>query len=145
MFDGSGPLTFVSLEAFLESDMNVKFESVLTDEQWTRVSPIFEREPKIETRGRPGYRNRDVFECVLWVISNGAPWATLPTRAPDFRTCHRRFKMWSQQGLLDEVLPQLFGESAETLLQSIKTRSRSRQQKHSVLQHRQSLEAMRGT
>ncbi|MEM5384085.1 transposase [Paraburkholderia phymatum] len=134
-------LTFVSLEVFVEIDMNVKFESVLTDEQWTRVSQFFEREPKVETRGRPGYRNREVFECVLWVISNGAPWSALPTRTPDFRTCHRRFKIWSQQGLLAEVLPQLFGESAETMLQSIKARSRLRQQTSCARPHGQSLEA----
>jgi transposase len=122
--------------------MNVKFESVLTDEQWTRVSQFFEREPKAEARGRPGYCNREVFECVLWVISNGAPWSALPTRTPDFRTCHRRFKIWSQQCLLAEVLPQLFGESAETMLQSIKARSRLRQQVPSAQHHSQSLEAV---
>lgn len=121
----------------------MNFESVLTDEQWTRVSQIFEREPKVETRGRPGYRNRDVFECVLWVISNGAPWSALPTRAPDFRTCHRRFKIWSQKGLLAEALPQLFGESGETMLESIKARSRLRHPPMSTTQHEPTPEAGR--
>ena len=85
----------------------------LTDEQWQRISGIFERDPRTGRRGRPAYANRDVFECVLWVMSHGVPWAQLPTRAPDYRTCHRRYKAWSERGLLDEALHLLFGNGAD--------------------------------
>lgn len=105
--------------------MDMNFKTVLTDEQWGRISGIFERAPKTEKRGRPGYRNRDVFECVLWVIANGTPWATLPTRSPDFRTCHRHFMAWSRTGLLSEVLSELFGDSGVDMLQAIEARSRA--------------------
>jgi transposase len=98
----------------------------LSDEQWDRVRAIFERVPKTETRGRPGYENRAVFERVLWVILHDIPWGQLPACAPDYRTCHRRYLGWSRSGLLAEALTELFGPSAEDLMRSLSRRSRNR-------------------
>jgi transposase len=98
----------------------------LSDEQWNRVRTLFERVPKTETRGRPGYENRAVFERVLWVILNDMPWGRLPTCAPDYRTCHRRYLGWSRSGLLAEALSELFGPSAGDLMRSLARRSRTR-------------------
>jgi transposase len=57
--------------------MTSQLTPCLSDEQWDRISAIFERVRKTETRGRPSYENRAVFERVLWVISNGVPWGQL--------------------------------------------------------------------
>ncbi|MFM0340957.1 transposase [Paraburkholderia fungorum] len=122
----------------------MEFRAVLTDEQWIRISRIFERAPGAETRGRPAYRNRDVFECVIWVIANGAPWSTPPARTPDFHICHLRFKMWSQMGLLAKALQELFGDAAETMRKSIAARSRLLRRRTTAPRSQQPAEAARG-
>jgi transposase len=100
----------------------------LTDEEWQRVAPLLpELHPRAETRGRPLINTRAVLNAVLWVVFSGASWATLPRKYPSYQTCHRRFKIWHETGVFDQVLQRLFGASAGEIAKVVSKRMRTSQ------------------
>jgi transposase len=48
-----------------------------------------------------------VLNAILWILRTGAPWRDLPHRYPPYQTCHRRFKNWVREGVLESVLATL--------------------------------------
>ena len=86
----------------------------LTDEQWALLSPLFDKPPTVQTRGRPRRADREVLNGVLWILRSGARWCDLPERFPPYQTCHRRFQEWVRDGRLKRVL--------ETLAEDLRTR-----------------------
>lgn len=76
----------------------------LTDEQWEIVR---KRLPKEElrkgVRGRPWADARQVLNDVLWILRTGARWSELPDRYPSYQTCHRRYRKWVREGVLEKV------------------------------------------
>jgi len=83
----------------------------LTDVQWERLAPIFEK-PYAGT-GRPRQDARTVLNGVLWVLRTGAPWKDMPRRYPPYQTCHRHFQEWMDEGIFENALQTL----AEDLLE----------------------------
>ena len=83
----------------------------LTDVQWERLAPIFEK-PYAGT-GRPRQDARTVLNGVLWVLRTGAPWKDMPRRYPPYQTCHRHFQEWTDEGIFENALQTL----AEDLLE----------------------------
>jgi transposase len=79
----------------------------LTDEQWSLIEYLFEKEDVIQTRGRPMRDSREVLNGVLWILRSGARWCDLPSRFPPYQTCHRRFQAWVKDGTLKKVLETL--------------------------------------
>ena len=79
----------------------------LTDEQWSLIEPLFEKNDEIQTRGRPARSAREVLNGVLWILRSGARWSDLPERFPPYQTCHRRFQVWVKDGRLRKVLETL--------------------------------------
>ncbi|WP_146010000.1 transposase [Burkholderia sp. WAC0059] len=97
----------------------------LTEEEWQRVAPLLpELRPRSEMRGRPLANTRSVLNGVLWVIYSGATWSAMPRRYPSYQTCHRRFKLWYDEGVLQRVMAELFGDDGVTLCSAIETRMR---------------------
>ncbi|MFL9998448.1 transposase [Paraburkholderia sediminicola] len=95
----------------------------LTDEQWSRVEVLFETfHTRSDTRGRPLRNTRSVFNGVLWILSTGEAWTTLPARYPDYRTCHRRFKAWYDAGVLRMALGELFGTEGDVICHQVALR-----------------------
>jgi transposase len=88
----------------------------LTDEQWLVLEPFIGEMPRrIDGRGRPWRRSREVLNgilwilWILWILRTGAQWADLPERSPPYQTCHRRY----QQGLFERVLEALAADLKE--------------------------------
>lgn len=80
----------------------------LTEEQWLILEPLLPKLRKREDgKGRPWRNNREVLEGVLWVLKTGARWMDLPKNYPPYQTCHRRFQMWEQQGVMDSILERI--------------------------------------
>jgi transposase len=86
----------------------------LTEEQWSILEPLL---PKLRRRddgkGRPWRNNREVLEGVLWVLKTGARWMDLPKEYPPYQTCHRRFQLWEQDGVIDNILEKISHELFE--------------------------------
>ncbi|MEM5436654.1 transposase [Paraburkholderia diazotrophica] len=92
------------------------FYRELTDEEWERVSRLLpELRPRPVSRGRPLANTRAVLNGVLWIIVNGATWASMPRRYPPYQTCHRRFMAWRDTGVLQNVFQTLYGEDCAAL------------------------------
>ncbi|MCC8391160.1 transposase [Paraburkholderia sp. MMS20-SJTR3] len=99
----------------------------MTEEQWLSVEPLLpELQPRRETRGRPLADTRAVLNGVLWVMQSGASWSSMPRRYPSYQTCHRRFKAWSDAGVLRRVVEQLLGGASADLCDSMAARMRTR-------------------
>lgn len=88
----------------------------LTDENWSLIEPLFDKQPTIETRGRPRRDKREAMNGVLWRLRTGAGWCDLPDRFPPYQTCHRRFQEWVKDGWLKSVL--------ETLAENLHSRGK---------------------
>jgi transposase len=95
----------------------------LTDEQWHRVEVLFQTfHTRSETRGRPLHSTRAVFNGVLWILSTGEAWRKLPVRYPPLQTCHRRFKVWHDAGVLHVALQELFGNEGDMMCERMARR-----------------------
>ena len=98
----------------------------LTNAQWDSVEALFrEFRARKDPRGRPERNTRAVLNAAFWILSTGGPWSTLPSRYPDHRTCHRRFKAWFEAGVLQRVLRELHGEAGETMFEAMAARMRT--------------------
>jgi transposase len=98
----------------------------LTDNEWRCVAPLLpEMRSRISLRGRPVTNTRAVLNGVLWVIYSGATWSAMPRRYPSYQTCHRRFKIWHEAGVLKRVLSALHGEKGEHLYDMLVMRMRN--------------------
>ncbi len=98
----------------------------ITDDQWREIAHMLpENRPRRDPRGRPLSNTRAVFNGVMWVLSSGSSWASLPRTFPPYQTCHRRFKMWHDEGVLERILRHVFGASGEATYQEIVGRMRS--------------------
>ncbi|MGZ2744657.1 transposase [Burkholderia stagnalis] len=101
----------------------------LTDNEWQRVASLLpEMQPRTELRGRPLANTRAVLNGVLWVIYSGATWSAMPRRYPSYQTCHRRFKVWHETGVLLQVMRTLYGEAGMKLCNTLATRMRKHAQ-----------------
>ncbi|SDC39489.1 transposase [Paraburkholderia lycopersici] len=99
----------------------------ITDEEWQRVMLLLpELRPRSELRGRPLANTRSVLNGVLWVIYSGTTWSAMPRRYPSYQTCHRRFKIWHDEGVLKRVMAELFGDEGVRLCSTIESRMRMR-------------------
>jgi transposase len=77
----------------------------LTDEEWAAVDPLFPK-PLKRTRGKPHIAWRRVLNSILFVLTTGNKWSSLPI-APEFATksaSHRWFIIWDKNGHLDLIL-----------------------------------------
>ncbi|MGH2548518.1 MAG: IS5 family transposase [Thermomicrobiales bacterium] len=81
--------------------------SVLTDEQWDRVSDLF---PGPAATGRPPADRRMIVDGILWILRTGSPWRDLPEEFGPWQTVWRLFDQWNVDGALQEVLTRLRAE-----------------------------------
>ncbi|MFM0068411.1 transposase [Paraburkholderia aspalathi] len=97
----------------------------LTDTQWQKVAPILEEfRARKDPRGRPPHSPRKMLNGMLWIMSTGSAWSTLPKNYPDYRTCHRRFKVWHASGTLLLAVYELFGTHGLAMYEAITARMR---------------------
>ena len=77
----------------------------LTDKQWDIVKDTLPEDPVREDgRGRPWTERRTVLNGILWILRTGAQWADLPQRYGNYKTVHRRFQRWREEGFFEELL-----------------------------------------
>lgn len=79
----------------------------VTDEQWLLIADLFPWQPPGRQGGRPKAHPRDCLEGILWVLRSGARWKDLPDDFPSYPTCWRRFREWTESGVLAEAWERL--------------------------------------
>jgi transposase len=81
----------------------------LSNEEWALLAPILDDKPtaRLNRRGRPRADPRVVANAILWILTTGEPWSSLPGRYPSGPTCRCRFEEWQSSGTLARIIRQL--------------------------------------
>ncbi|MBC8737091.1 transposase [Paraburkholderia sp. UCT31] len=76
--------------------MRKAYPSDVTDEQWARVAPAFQRQ-----RGRPRCISaRELLNAILYVMRTGCGWRALPHDFPKWQTVFAQRRRWTRSGVL---------------------------------------------
>ena len=88
--------------------MSHSYPSDISREQFARILPTLE-----SARRRTKPRTVDLYDVfcgVLYLLKSGCQWRMLPADFPDWRTCYKYFRQWSerpgpgQDSILEQVL-----------------------------------------
>ena len=83
----------------------------LTDAEWERLKPYFP-ERQLGDKGRPRREPREILNGIFWIARSGAAWRDLPERYGPYSTVYKRFREWSESGLIEKIFHEL-GEDAD--------------------------------
>jgi transposase len=98
----------------------------LSDEQWRRIEDLLPG--KKGDPGRTGNDNRLFVNAVLWVLRSGARWSDLPERYGKWKSVHKRFTRWAENGVWERVFESLTGDPDNQYLMLDTTLVRAHQQ-----------------
>ena len=91
--------------------MSHSYPSDISREQFARILPTLLR---VRRRTKPRTVDLyDVFCGVLYVLKSGCQWRMLPRDSPNWRTCYKYFRQWSEQpdpaegSILEQVLKEI--------------------------------------
>lgn len=76
----------------------------LSDAQWNTIREFL---PPNDRRGNQWKDHRLVINDILWALSDGGRWRNMPDQFGKWKTVYERFRLWSQDGLWDEILDEL--------------------------------------
>ena len=80
--------------------MSHSYPSDINREQFARILPMLE-----SARRRTKPRTVDLYDVfcgVLYLLKSGCQWRMLPVDFPDWRTCYKYFRQWSERPGPDE-------------------------------------------
>ena len=83
----------------------------MTDAEWERLQPYFP-ERQMGDKGRPRLELREMLNGIFWITRSGAAWRDLPERYGPWQTVYKRFKEWSESGLIEKIFHEL-GKDAD--------------------------------
>ena len=95
--------------------MSHSYPSDITREQFAQILPLLE-----SARRRTKPRTVDLYDVfcgVLYLLKSGCQWRMLPADFPDWRTCYKYFRQWSErpgpeeESILERVLKKWVGEA----------------------------------
>ena len=98
--------------------MSHSYPSDITREQFARIRPLLE-----SARRRTKPRTVDLYDVfcgVLYLLKSGCQWRMLPADFPDWRTCYKYFRQWSErpgpeeESILERVLKKWVGEARKS-------------------------------
>ena len=98
----------------------------LSNEQWRRIENLLPG--KNGDPGRTGDDNRLFVNAVLWVLRSGARWSDLPERYGKYKTVHKRFTRWANNGVWERVFESLISDPDNQYLMLDTTLVRAHQQ-----------------
>ena len=73
----------------------------LSDDQWAKVKDLL---PGNGRRGGQWKDHRLMIDGILWALSDGGRWCSLPDRFGPWKTAYDRFRKWCRNGLWDRLL-----------------------------------------
>ena len=91
--------------------MSHSYPSDISREQFARILPVLE-----SARRRTKPRTVDLYDVfcgVLYLLKSGCQWRMLPADFPNWRTCYKYFRQWSerpgpgQDSILEQVLKKI--------------------------------------
>ena len=100
--------------------MSHSYPSDINREQFARILPTLE-----SARRRTKPRTVDLYDVfcgVLYILKSGCQWRMLPTDFPNWRTCYKYFRQWSerpglgQDSILEQVLKNRLARSDNAMV-----------------------------
>lgn len=97
--------------------MSHSYPSDITREQFAQILPLLE-----SARRRTKPRTVDLYDVfcgVLYLLKSGCQWRMLPADFPDWRTCYKYFRQWSErsgpqeESILEQVLKKSVGAARQ--------------------------------
>jgi transposase len=79
----------------------LRYPSDLTDEEWTHIEPLIP--PAKLGGGKRRVKMREVVNAVMYVLSTGCQWRSLPKDLPARSTVHDYLSLWTWDGTLDRI------------------------------------------
>jgi transposase len=98
----------------------------LSDEQWKKIEGVLPG--KAGDRGRTAQDNRNFVNGVLWVLRSGSRWSDLPERYGKYKSVHKRFSRWSQNGVWEKLFQVLIQDQDNEYLMLDSTIVKAHQQ-----------------
>ena len=98
--------------------MSHSYPSDISREQFARILPFLE-----SSRCRTKPRTVDLYHVfcgVLYLLKSGCQWRMLPADFPDWRTCYKYFRQWSErpgpekESILEQTLKKLVGTARQS-------------------------------
>jgi transposase len=83
---------------------HLRYPSDLTDDEWAHVEPL------IPPARRGGGKRRAVMNGVMYILSTGCQWRSIPKDFPPRSTLHDYFTWWICDGMLDRIHHALYVE-----------------------------------
>jgi hypothetical protein len=87
---------------------------VLTDAEWERIRPLLP--PQQARTGRPRHDHRQVLTGILSVLRTGGSWREVPAACGKWETAYKRYRLWQDTGLWQQILVALGDEDGEVSL-----------------------------
>ena len=84
----------------------LRYPSDLTDEEWVLVEPHIP--PGKRGGGKRRVNMREVVNGVMYILSTGCQWRSLPKDLPPRSTVHDYLSLWRWDGTLDRIHHELY-------------------------------------
>jgi transposase len=89
----------------------LRYPSDLTDEEWAHIEPLI---PLAKPGGgKRRVKMREVVNAVMYVLSTGCQWRSLPKDLPPRSTVHDYLSLWTWDGTLDRIHHALYVKCRE--------------------------------
>jgi transposase len=98
----------------------------LNDQRWARIAEMLPG--KKSDPGRTAKDNRLFVNGVLWVLRSGAQWDELPERYGKWKSVHKRFTRWAENGVWERVFAALIDDPKNEYVMLDATLVRAHQQ-----------------
>ena len=89
----------------------LRYPSDLTDEEWGHIEPLIP--PAKPGGGKRCFDIREVVNAVMYVLSTGCQWRSLPKDLPPGRMVHDYLSLWTWDGKLDRIHHALYVKCRE--------------------------------
>ena len=89
----------------------LRYPSDLTDEEWAHIEPLIP--PAKPGGGKRRVKMREVADAVMYVLSTGCQWRSLPKDLPPRSTVHDYLSLWTWDGTLDRIHHALYVKCRE--------------------------------
>jgi transposase len=88
-----------------------RYPSDLTDEEWALIGPLIP--PAKRGGNKRTVRERDVVDGLMYILSTGCQWASLPKDLPPRSTVNDYFRRWNWDGTLGRIHHALYVQCRE--------------------------------
>ena len=79
----------------------LRYPSDLTDEEWALIAPVIP--PAKRGGNKRRVVEREIVNGLMYILSTGGQWASLPKDLPPRSTVNDYFRLWIYDGTLDRI------------------------------------------